>query len=224
MAGLPPADKITLITEKLQQGLLRASPSPDWTPPSPSSCLHSRGAPALCASSWPSLDPLQQIHILLVLRVPSLDAVLQMGPYQGRAEEDNTLPAHCQPSFDAAHLILKFPRCKGNRTISIFCTCLSFSSNPLAAITCPRRLPALPAPELASAAPPGPRLFPVPSVLSAKSLATSHSGVMGAWQRVCEKLTVDWQLLHCRVCQIHYLHFRNPWRSHHHFTGCCRSM
>lgn len=39
-----------------------------------------------------------------------------------------------------------FPRCKGCRAVSIFCPRLSFSSSPLAAITCPRQLPPSPAP------------------------------------------------------------------------------
>ncbi|KAK4816696.1 LOW QUALITY PROTEIN: hypothetical protein QYF61_020580 [Mycteria americana] len=40
--------------------------------------LSSRGAPALGSFSWPPLDPLQQLPVLLVLRAPELDAVLQV--------------------------------------------------------------------------------------------------------------------------------------------------
>ncbi|KAK4806791.1 hypothetical protein QYF61_005587 [Mycteria americana] len=51
----------------------------------------------------PPLDPLQQLHVLLVLRAPELDAVLQVGSHQSRIEGQNHLP---QPvghaSFDAA--------------------------------------------------------------------------------------------------------------------------
>ena len=34
----------------------------------------------------PSLDPLQQLHALLVLRAPELDAVLQVGSHESRVE------------------------------------------------------------------------------------------------------------------------------------------
>lgn len=47
---------------------------------------------ALCVSSWPSLDPLQQRHISLVPGAPGLDAAFQMGPQKVEAEEDNALP------------------------------------------------------------------------------------------------------------------------------------
>ena len=40
----------------------------------------------------PPLDPLQQLHIFPVLGAPDLDTVLQMGPYEDRAERDNHLP------------------------------------------------------------------------------------------------------------------------------------
>ena len=40
----------------------------------------------------PPLDPLQQLHIFLVLGALGLDAILQMGPYKGRTQEDNHLP------------------------------------------------------------------------------------------------------------------------------------
>ena len=37
------------------------------------------------------LDSIQQLHILLVLGAPDLDAVLQVGLHKGRADGDNTL-------------------------------------------------------------------------------------------------------------------------------------
>ncbi|KAK4822933.1 hypothetical protein QYF61_023433 [Mycteria americana] len=51
----------------------------------------------------PPLDPLQQLHVLLVLRAPELDAVLQVGSHQSRAEGQNHLPRPAgHASFDAA--------------------------------------------------------------------------------------------------------------------------
>jgi len=51
----------------------------------------------------PLLDLIQQLHVFLVLGAPGLDTVLQMGPYNGKAEGDNHLlhPAG-HFSFDAA--------------------------------------------------------------------------------------------------------------------------
>ena len=40
----------------------------------------------------PPLDLLQQLDVLLVLRAPELDAVLQMGSHKRRVEEKNHLP------------------------------------------------------------------------------------------------------------------------------------
>jgi len=48
--------------------------------------------PALGSSLWPPLDPLQQVHVLLVLRAPELDAGLQVGSQQSGAEGQNPLP------------------------------------------------------------------------------------------------------------------------------------
>ena len=50
------------------------------------------------------LDLLQQLRILPVLGVPGLDTVFQVGPYEGKAEQDRQLPhlAFGHPSFDAA--------------------------------------------------------------------------------------------------------------------------
>jgi len=38
------------------------------------------------------MDPLQQLHVLLVLGAPSMDAVLQVRPYKNRVEVYNSLP------------------------------------------------------------------------------------------------------------------------------------
>lgn len=49
------------------------------------------------------LDPFPELHVLLVLGAPGLDAGLQMGPHKGRAEGDNHLPLPAgHPSFDTA--------------------------------------------------------------------------------------------------------------------------
>ena len=40
----------------------------------------------------PSLDPLQQLHIFLVLRTQDFDAVLQMRPHKGRVEGGQSPP------------------------------------------------------------------------------------------------------------------------------------
>lgn len=48
----------------------------------------------VCLTHWrdpglrggPALDPLQQLHVLLVLRAPDLDAVLQVRSHEGRTE------------------------------------------------------------------------------------------------------------------------------------------
>ncbi|KAK4818851.1 LOW QUALITY PROTEIN: hypothetical protein QYF61_020070 [Mycteria americana] len=51
----------------------------------------------------PPLDPLQQLHVLLVLRAPELDAVLQVRSHQSRVEGQNHLPRPAgHASFDAA--------------------------------------------------------------------------------------------------------------------------
>ncbi|KAK4830062.1 hypothetical protein QYF61_008400 [Mycteria americana] len=61
----------------------------------------------------PPLDPLQQLHVLLVLRAPELGAVLQVGSHQGRVEGQNHLlqPAG-HASFDAAQVTVGFLGCK----------------------------------------------------------------------------------------------------------------
>ncbi|KAK4823178.1 hypothetical protein QYF61_027082 [Mycteria americana] len=51
----------------------------------------------------PPLDLLQQVHVFPVLRAPELDAVLQVGSHQNRAEGQNHLPRPAgRASFDAA--------------------------------------------------------------------------------------------------------------------------
>jgi len=40
--------------------------------------------------SGPPLDLLQSLHVFLVLSAPGLDAVLQMGPHEGRVEGNNS--------------------------------------------------------------------------------------------------------------------------------------
>ncbi|KAK4821151.1 hypothetical protein QYF61_014246 [Mycteria americana] len=51
----------------------------------------------------PPLDLLQQLRVLLVPRAPELDAVLQVGSHQGRAERQNHLPRPAgHAAFDAA--------------------------------------------------------------------------------------------------------------------------
>jgi len=52
----------------------------------------------------PPLDPLQQVHVLLVLGAPDLDAGLQVGSHQGGVEWQNHLPC------PAAKLLLVQPR------------------------------------------------------------------------------------------------------------------
>ncbi|KAK4817103.1 hypothetical protein QYF61_027966 [Mycteria americana] len=61
----------------------------------------------------PPLDPLQQLHVLLVLRAPDLDAVLQVGSHQSRAEGQNHLPRPAgHASFDAAQDTVGLLGCK----------------------------------------------------------------------------------------------------------------
>ena len=43
----------------------------------------------------PRQDLLQQQYVFLVMEVPSLDTVLQLGPHKGKAERDNHLPLPC---------------------------------------------------------------------------------------------------------------------------------
>jgi len=61
--------------------------------------------------SGPPLDQLQQLHILLVLRAPGLDTVLQMEPHNGRGEGHNPLSLSMLPSLlmhlEFFHIMLK---------------------------------------------------------------------------------------------------------------------
>ena len=49
-------------------------------------------APALGSSLWPPLAPLQQLHVLLVLRAWELDTGVLLGSHQSGAEGQNLLP------------------------------------------------------------------------------------------------------------------------------------
>ena len=66
--------------------------SPGCGAAAPSACLCRGGAAALGSSLWPFLDPLQQLPVFLVLGAPDVDALLQMGLQEGRAERDGQLP------------------------------------------------------------------------------------------------------------------------------------
>jgi len=51
----------------------------------------------------PPLDPLQQVHAFAVLGAPELDAGLQVGSHQSRAEGQSHLPQPAgHAAFDAA--------------------------------------------------------------------------------------------------------------------------
>ncbi|NXW11080.1 T161B protein, partial [Fregetta grallaria] len=61
------------------------------------------GVPSPDHFRGPALDLLQQVRVFLVLRVPELDAVLQVGSHQSRVEGQNPLPRPAgHASFDAA--------------------------------------------------------------------------------------------------------------------------
>ncbi|KAK4828837.1 hypothetical protein QYF61_000894 [Mycteria americana] len=65
----------------------------------------------------PPLDPLQQLHVLLVLKTPELDAVLQVGSHQSRVEGQNHLPRPAgHAAFDAAQDMVGLLGCE--RTLS----------------------------------------------------------------------------------------------------------
>ncbi|KAK4818202.1 hypothetical protein QYF61_008586 [Mycteria americana] len=60
-----------------------------------------------------SLDPLQQHHVLLVLRAPELDALLHVRSHQSRVKGQNHLPRPAgHASFDAAQDAVGFLGCK----------------------------------------------------------------------------------------------------------------
>jgi len=57
----------------------------------------------------PPLDPFQQLHVLLVLRAPELDAGLQVGSYQSGVEGQNHIPHPAgHDSLDAAQDMVGF--------------------------------------------------------------------------------------------------------------------
>jgi len=61
----------------------------------------------------PPLDPLQHIHVLLMLGAPELDAGLQVGSHQSGAEGQNPLPQPAgHASLDAAQDTVGFLGCK----------------------------------------------------------------------------------------------------------------
>ena len=61
----------------------------------------------------PPLDPLQELHVLLVLGTLGLDAVLWMGPHESRVEGDKHLPLPAgHPFFNAAQHTVGLPGCK----------------------------------------------------------------------------------------------------------------
>ena len=61
----------------------------------------------------PPPDPLQMLHFSPVLRTPVLDAVLKMGPHEGRVEKDNHPPCSAgHPSSDAAYNTVGFIGCR----------------------------------------------------------------------------------------------------------------
>ena len=60
--------------------------------------------------SGPPLDPLQELHVFLVLGVPGLDAVFWMGPHKSQVEGDNHLPLPAgRPLFNADQEIVGLP-------------------------------------------------------------------------------------------------------------------
>ncbi|KAK4831140.1 hypothetical protein QYF61_015443 [Mycteria americana] len=62
----------------------------------------------------PPLDLLQQVHVLLMLGVPELKAVLQVGSHKSEVERENHLPRPAgHTSFDAAQDTVGFLGCKG---------------------------------------------------------------------------------------------------------------
>ena len=61
----------------------------------------------------PPLDPLQQVHVLLMLGAPELNAILQVGSHKSRVEGENHLPQPAgHTSFHAAQDTVGFLGCK----------------------------------------------------------------------------------------------------------------
>ena len=64
----------------------------------------------LCSSA---LDPLQQVHVLLMYEAPELDVVVQMGSHQSGVEGQNPLPRPAgYAAFDAAQDTAGFLGCE----------------------------------------------------------------------------------------------------------------
>ena len=89
-------------TGRPQWGYPVAFPSPGWTSPTTSACLHRRGAPVLWASSWPSYGPTP------IVQQPSCAWDLSPGwstpdrASQGQTRRRQSPPLPCRhPSFDA---------------------------------------------------------------------------------------------------------------------------
>jgi len=60
----------------------------------------------------PPVDPLQQLHVFFVLGAPGLYAVIQMGPHDGRRENNHFPCTAGPPSFDAAQDTVGLLGCK----------------------------------------------------------------------------------------------------------------
>ena len=61
------------------------------------------------------MQQLQQLHVLLLLGAPELDAGLQVGSHQSRVEEQNHLPQPAgHAAFDAAQDTVGLVGCKCN--------------------------------------------------------------------------------------------------------------
>ncbi|KAK4830572.1 hypothetical protein QYF61_011750 [Mycteria americana] len=61
----------------------------------------------------PPLDSLQQVHVLLMLGAPELNAVLQVGSHESRVQGENHFPQPADhASFDAAQDTVGFLGCK----------------------------------------------------------------------------------------------------------------
>ncbi|KAK4829553.1 hypothetical protein QYF61_005222 [Mycteria americana] len=68
----------------------------------------------------PPLDPLQQLHVLPVLRTPGLDAALQVGSQQSGAEGQNHLPPPAgHAAFDAAQDTVGLLGCKHTLSVHV---------------------------------------------------------------------------------------------------------
>ena len=87
-----------------------ASSSPGWKSPVPLTILHRGGAPALLASLWPPLDPLQQLLLHPVLETSWHR--LQLEPHKGQQGEGRDSCLLCPWSSDAAQDAVGLPGCK----------------------------------------------------------------------------------------------------------------